>query len=227
MEVLEAVAAASHTTALAKRGLRPVAELAKDRPHGDRLRYMAGCRCDGCRRANTDYERARVAARKAGDWNGVVDVGRARAHLAKLSAQGVGRRTVGDVSGIADTVLSAVISGRQVGIRARTERAILAVTRDAAADHALTSADETWRMLDELAADGYTKTELARNLGYKRHALQFKRQRVTVRSAYAVCRLYERLKLTDARKTLALLDELRDEGFRIDQPRVWALRPRT
>ncbi len=27
------------------RGLRPVAELGADRPHGTRLRYFAGCKC--------------------------------------------------------------------------------------------------------------------------------------------------------------------------------------
>lgn len=217
IERLDAVVAAGHATALARRGLRPVAELAKDRPHGVRLRYMAGCRCSACRCANTDYEKARAAARKAGDWNGVVDSGRARAHMAILSAQGVGRRTVGDVSGIADTVLSEIVAGRKACIRARTERAILAVTRDAAADHALTAADDTWRRLDELIADGYRKADLAHRLGYKNLSLQFNRQRVTVRNAYEVQRLYEQLKMTDAQQTLAMLDELRDEGFRISQ----------
>lgn len=67
-------------------GLRPVAELAADRPHGDRLRYMAGCRCKECRAANTAYETQRALARKAGDWNGVVSAARARSHIAVLSA---------------------------------------------------------------------------------------------------------------------------------------------
>ncbi len=39
--------------------------------HGTRARYVSGCRCDDCRRANRLYERARYAARAGGDWNGL------------------------------------------------------------------------------------------------------------------------------------------------------------
>jgi hypothetical protein len=205
------------SNALSRRGLRPAAELARDRPCGDRLRYIAGCRCAECRQANTAYEKARAVARRSGDWNGIVPATRAREHLAQLSERGIGRRTVGDVSGIADTVLSDIIAGRKVRIRARTERLILAVGTAAAADHALVSAAETWRLLDELVADGYNKADLARRLGYASRALQFSRQQVTVRNAYDVRRLYEQLRLTDASKTQALLAELRAEGFRINQ----------
>lgn len=214
---MDADVAVRNSVGLLGRGLRPAAELARDRPCGDRLRYMAGCRCGDCRQANTAYERTRAAARKAGDWNGIVGAGRARAHMAALSLQGVGRRTVCDVSGVAETVLTEIIAGRKARIRARTERAILAVTHQAAADGALISAEETWRMLDELLAQGYTKTELATALGYKNRALQLKRHQVTVRTAFEVHRLYEKLKLVDASQTLALLTELRDEGYRINQ----------
>lgn len=214
---MDADVAGRNSVGLLGRGLRPAAELARDRPCGDRLRYIAGCRCSECRRANTAYEKARAAARKAGDWNGIVDAARARAHLAALSMQGVGRRTVCDVSGVADSVLTEIIAGRKTRIRARTERAIVAVTTQAAADRALVSATETWCLIDELVNHGYTKTELATALGYKTRALQFKRQHVTVRSAFEVRKLYDRLKLIDARKTLDLLNELREEGYRLNQ----------
>lgn len=195
------------------RGLRPAAELAEGRPHGVRLRYIAGCRCGDCRQANSRYETFRAAARKAGDWNGIVAAAPARAHLALLSSAGVGRRVVCDVSGVADTVLTEIIAGRKAQIRARTERAILAVTVAAAADGAYIDAKPTWKLLDALIADGYSKTELARRLGYATHALQLKRTQVTVRNAYDVQRLYERLQMCDAGKTMALLAELSDEGF--------------
>jgi len=199
-------------TALAERGLRPVADLAANRSHGDRLLYLAGCRCTDCRRANTRYESARQAARKAGDFNGIVSAENARKHLAFLRDRNIGRRTVCDVSGVADTVLQEINSGRKTQIRARTERAILAVTEAAAADSALVDAAATWRLLDELIADGYTKTELARRLAHGR-ALQIRRSRVTVRSAFNVARLYERLRMCEATKTLALLEDLSEEGF--------------
>jgi len=198
---------------LAYRGLRPVADLAKDRPHGDRLRYLSGCRCDECRRANTNYEKARAAARKSGDWNGIVSASRAQKHIKALSAHGIGRRAVGDVCGVAETTLVEIISGRKKNIRARTERAILAVTRDAAADRALIDASPTWKLLDELIANGYTKSYLAAQLGYKTRALQLNRKLVTVRNAYEVQRLFEKLRTVPAGPTLKRLDMLVDEGY--------------
>lgn len=205
----------SQPISMAARGLRPVAELAAGRPHGDRLRYMAGCRCQECRGANTAYEKQRAQARKAGEWNGLVCADKARAHMAALSGRGIGRRTVGDVSGVSDAVLSAVISGRKRKIRAATEKAILAVTEAAAADHALLPAGPTWQLLDELIAWGYAKAFLARELGNQRPALQISRSQVTVRNAYEVERLHERLRMCQAAPTQRLIDELREEGFRL------------
>lgn len=205
---------------LSNRGLRPLADLAQHRQHGERLRYMAGCRCTECRRANTNYEKVRAVARKAGDWNGIVPADRARAHMASLSAINVGRRAVGDVTGVADTVLCGVIAGRKTHIRARTERLILAVTEAAAADRALIPAAPTWKLLDELIQDGYTRAALARQLGYANPALQLNRNQITVRNAYDVQRLYEQLRTIDAAPTLRLIDQLKDEGFRMLQIQI-------
>lgn len=113
-------------TALADRGLRPAAELAADKPHGTRLRYIGGCKCFQCRRANSDYERDRKAARLAGDWNGFVPADRARAHLMSLSRSGVGKRAVQAASDVCMTVLQDIRTGKKAQIRARTERRILA-----------------------------------------------------------------------------------------------------
>lgn len=209
------------TEAMARRGLRPVADLASGRPHGDRLRYMAGCRCEACRKSNSQYERDRAAARKAGDWNGCVPAAKARAHMASLSAAGVGRRTVGEVTGVSDTVLTSIVTGRKTKIRALTERAIIQVTAQAAADRAYIDGAATWQMLDELIADGYTKAELARALGYVRPALQLRRDRVTARNAFEVARLYKRLRMCPARDTLALLRDLSEEGFNRQRVQRW------
>lgn len=175
------------------RGLRPAAELAKDRPCGDRLRYVAGCRCDDCRAANAAYERERIKARAAGDWNGLVPGDKARAHIRKLSRQGVGRRAIGAASDVGDTTLSAIRSGRKRQIRARTERAILAVTLSMASDHALISAGRTWQRIRELLDEGYTEAFLAKQLGYRRPILQLGKDRVTVRNAYEIEKLHHRL----------------------------------
>lgn len=200
---------------LTQRGLRPVADLASNREHGERLRYMAGCRCSECRRANTDYERARAIARAAGDWNGIVSAQRAKEHMAQLSAHNVGRRAVADATGVAETTLSEINAGRKTHIRARTERLILAVTQAAAADRALIAAGPTWKLLKRLLREGYTSAELARHMGYSNKALQFGRDFVTVRNAFEVERLHQQLRTCPARPTLKLIRELREEGFRL------------
>lgn len=177
----------------APRGLRPAAELAAGRPHGDRLRYVAGCRCDDCRAGNAAYERMRIAARAAGDWNGLVPADRARAHVLALSRKGVGRRAIAAASDVGETCLVAIRSGRKRRIRARTERAILAVTTAVAFDHALVPAVATWRRIRALLEEGYTERFLSKQLGYKGHYLQFGRKMVTVRNAYQVDQLHRRL----------------------------------
>lgn len=200
----------------AKRGLRPAAELAAARPHGDRLRYIGGCRCDACRKANSTYERERQKARAAGDWNGIVSAAPARRHLRKLSRQGVGRRAVQAVTDIADTILSEIRSGKRKNIRARTERRILGVTVEAMGDAALVPAGPTWALIDAMLAAGHTKSSIALGLGRKTPALQLNRNFVTLRNAAAVQRLHARLMgadeaLVDAKRAKGLIRELRAE----------------
>lgn len=179
---------------LQHRGLRPAHELAAQRPHGDRLRYIAGCRCDECRRANTRYESDRQRARKAGDWNGLVPADKARAHMLKLSRAGIGRRAIAAASDVADTVLQEIRSRRKRQIRARTERKILAVGKAQASDRALVDAKRTWALIDELLEEGYAVGLIATRLGYARPYLQFKRGgRVTVRTQARVERLHREL----------------------------------
>lgn len=188
---------------LSERGLKPASELATKREHGDRLRYIAGCRCDECRRANTAYERERAAARKVGDWNGIVSATNARKHMLKLSEQGVGRRAVQAVTDIADTVLSEIRSGKKKNIRARTERLILAVTKEMASDHALIPAEPSLKLINKLLSKGCTKTQLAALLEYETHALQFNFKQITVINAFNIRKLYARCEaigFTDASK---------------------------
>lgn len=178
---------------LAARGLKPIAELAKGRDHGDRLVYRAGCRCGPCRRANTEYESQRQRARKAGDWNGIVSASRARAHLIKLSRQGVGRRAVRAATDIADTVLQKIRSGKKQNIRARTERLILCVTPASASDRALVRAGPTRARIAELLNEQFTVARLARELGQSTPRLQIGKRLVTVRTQYNVEQMHRRL----------------------------------
>jgi Zn ribbon nucleic-acid-binding protein len=164
-----------------------------DRPHATRLRYLAGCRCGECREANNAYERMRAKLRRAGQGNPMVDATRLRAHLDRLSAKGIGRRTVAEVAGVSETSLSEVRVGKQLRVRAETERRVLAVTADAYSEGHRIDAAKTWKQLDWLMLQGFTKTELARRLGSKGKtpALQVRRRHVNARTAQKVQRLYK------------------------------------
>src|SRR5581483_5514038 len=136
-------------------------------PHGTRARYVTGCRCQECREANRLFYHIRIKEKIFGRSNGLVSAQAARRHMLKLSAQGVGRRAIGAACGVADSILTLIRSGRRKTIRANTERRILSVTRDAIADKALVSNGRTWKLIDRLLQEGFTRTELARRLGSK------------------------------------------------------------
>jgi hypothetical protein len=174
------------------RGLRSAAELAVDRPHGDRLRYLAGCKCFKCRRANSAYEAQRKVARADGDWNGIIDAAPARRHILKLSRLGVGRHQVAAASDVASSIVCGIRSGARRRARARTVRKILAVTTGCRADNSYVKAAPTWRLINALLKEGFTKARLARELGYKSPAIQFRFDRITVRNATAMEKLYRR-----------------------------------
>lgn len=167
--------------------LEQVLRASARKEHGTRARYMAGCGCLRCRAANSRYETERAKARKAGDWNGTVDAGRARRHVLALSRQGVGYKTVADAAGVAKSVMAKIRSGERKRIRARTERRILEVTFEAAGDQTLVDAGPTWRRVEELKREGgFSNAEIARRMGFKKAALQFGKERVTLRTAAAV-----------------------------------------
>jgi hypothetical protein len=178
---------------LMRRGLRPVGELAAGRPHGHRLRYLAGCHCFKCRRANSDYERLRQAARLAGDWNGIVDARRARTHLWRLSRAGVGQWSVCFATDIPRSVLHEIRNGDRPRIRARTERKILAVTPAMRADRSLVPAVLAWHLIAKLLTEGYTKRAIAAKLGYRTPNLQLHRHHITARNERRVIVLYRQL----------------------------------
>ncbi len=203
--------------ALASRGLRPVGELALARQHGDRLKYLAGCRCAECRRANSNYSRERKRACATGGWNGIVPAAAAREHLRQLAAQGVGRGSVSAATDIADPILGKIISGTRKNIRKRTESIILAVTTDAAGDFARVPGAATWSMINSLLADGYTKGYIAIRLGRKTKSLQLHKDFVSVRNAFLVKRLYQEMHLVDASASKRLIAKLRAEGYTASQ----------
>lgn len=173
-----------------QRSLPDTVAIAVKRPHGTRVKYKAGCRCLLCRAANANYESSRAQARATGDWNGLVPAGSARKHILALSKKGVGRRAIAAASDLSDKVISRIRSGEQQRIRRRTETRILAVSKEAVSDGTLLSARRTWRQIDNLLTEGFTKAELARRLGYACPSLKLGKHKVRARTAARVDRLY-------------------------------------
>jgi hypothetical protein len=91
---------------------------------------------------------------------------------------------------VSRTVISEVKRGLKTNVRRETERKILAITREAYSDHALIPANHTLRQITELLTEGFTKTELARRLGYKTRALQIAPGKIIAKTAVKVDKFY-------------------------------------
>lgn len=166
-------------------------------PGSDRSR---GCRCEPCRDANRVYARDRDRATRRPDvvvTPAYVDASEAADHLRWLRSQGVGLRTVSARSGVSRSTLHQLAGGTRARATEATIDRILAVGRHAAHGAALVEAKETWRLLDDLLAHGFTRTFLARSLGSAatNPALQISRDRVTAENARKVKDLHRRLLL--------------------------------
>jgi hypothetical protein len=77
--------------------------------------------------------RLRCRPRLAGTWNGLVSADDVRAHLKRLSRQGVGYKSVANAADMAHTSLAKILAGTRHHLRAQTARRILAVDQDAIA----------------------------------------------------------------------------------------------
>lgn len=127
-------------------------------------------------------------------YNGLVNAGPVREHLRKLSAQGVGYKSVADAADVGRTVLQRIMSGRKQRIRKQSADRVLAVDADAVADWGLVPAGETRRMLRALEEEWLTKGALALELGYAQPALQIgQTTHVRARTAHRVRQLYRRV----------------------------------
>lgn len=164
------------------------------KPCGTRAKYVTGCHCAECTRANREYNAKRVREIiRTGETGELVDAQPARRHIHKLSKRGVGYKQVADAAGVAVSIVCKIRTGQRQHIRKYTADRILAVDLTAAADHALVDAGPTWHILGKLIDDGYRKVWLAQWLGQAGPGLQVGRKQVTVRTAAKVQRLYEDL----------------------------------
>lgn len=208
--------------------------------HGTRGRYVLGCRCDVCRKANAvrmqGYRAARAQARAAGVvFEGDPRVGalRARVHVQALRRAGVGLRSISAASNVSLSAVITLALGRVRTIRSSTERRILAIDEGAKGDIRIRSGP-TRRILEDLLRRGFTKTEIARHLGATGHrcALTFGTKPTLRRSSAArVERLARRVaagelapkrdirRIPGVKANLDELRALRDRGVELERIR--------
>lgn len=161
--------------------------------HGTRARYVAGCRCDSCRRANTDYAKKREKAKKKGDFNGNVPADHALNYIEMLADQGVGFKTIAKKAGVPHSTIAKIKSGERLIIRRSTETKIFSVTADAIAPSTNISVADTWKKINHLVELGFTKSELAYRLGRKTPNLQIQKNQITNKKAQEIDALYNQL----------------------------------
>lgn len=101
-----------------------------------------------------------------------------------------GSTSVAAAADVSRTTLAKILAGTRHQLRAASARRVLAIDRDAIADHALVPAGRTWQRINRLLEEGFTKAELARRFGAKTRALQFGRRRVLASTAVKVERFY-------------------------------------
>jgi hypothetical protein len=153
----------------AKACLHPLA----DHQHGTRARYtLDGCRCGPCGFAKYTYEENRARQIMYGTWEPMVDAAPVRAHVLALRKAGIGRRTLSVRSGVSQSAITKLINGvpsrgREPSKRVRHETAdaLLEVTADQLAPHALVDGTGTRRRLEALVASGRSVTAVGALLG--------------------------------------------------------------
>lgn len=153
-----------------------------------------GCRCEPCKAARKAYDK-RLKQRAE---PGYVDATEAREHVADLMAHGIGLKRISALTGLSGGVLCKLMYGTRTQgrgpskrIRPATRDALLAVKRTDHADAGLVDARPTWKVIDQLLADGWTKTAIARRLGQTSSGLQLSRDQIQARHARTIAALLD------------------------------------
>jgi hypothetical protein len=174
--------------------LPPVQQLATNKPHGHKMRYMAGCRCWRCRAGNAAYERQLNEKRRLFGPNDLVSTDRVRQHLRYLQQFGMGHKTVAKHALTGKTVLAEILWYSKKQMRRRNEARVLAVqpTLDTLPRNVRIPATETVAKIRQLVLWGYPKALINRDGlglhtgGMQIHALRGRTATVSVKTAVKV-----------------------------------------
>jgi len=158
-----------------------------DPGHGSRARYIAGCHCDLCRRANRAYLNDYHAARKV-EGRQTVPSHAVVAHLAALRESGVELSAIARMSGCSVHHLRAVGRGEYPRVTRRLHDGVLSIQPGDFSENARVPVAEAIKLVAEIRACGIQVQTIAHALGYKYHHLSF-----AGRSTFVTQRTYRRL----------------------------------
>ena len=136
------------------------------RRHGERARYIAGCRCDPCVKANAKYCK-QYRWRSRGSRLSI-DPTEVRAHVESLT---MSLTALAAVSGVPRATISSIVNGKVKATSPATAAALLAVAPDAPIGHHYIDGIGARRRLQALAAIGWSGDVLAARLRYARRSV--------------------------------------------------------
>jgi hypothetical protein len=181
--------------------LPSVQQLGARKPHGHKMRYMAGCRCRKCRAANAAYEQELTKNRRLHGPNDLVATTRVYRHLKYLQQFGMGHKTVARHAKVGKTVLAEILWYGKKLMRRRAEMRVLAVqsTLDTLPRNRNIPAVDTITKIRHLIRWGYPKALINRDAlglqgaGLQIHSLKGKTGTVTVKSAVKIRDFFARV----------------------------------
>lgn len=176
-------------------------QLAGNRPHGHKMRYLAGCRCWRCRAGSAAYERKLKEDRRRYGPNNLVPTDRVRRHLQFLQRHGMGHKTVAKHARIGKTTLADILWYGKKQMRRRSEARVLAVlpTLDTLPSNVKIPAADTVAKIQQLIRWGYPKSLINRDglrlesVGMQVLSLEGKTARVTVKTARKIRDFFSRI----------------------------------
>ena len=171
----------------------------KTYPHGTRASYTNnGCRCEACTAANREYARAYYRAARRGDNPGrLVPAAPVREHLLYLSANGVGKRRVAALSGVAASVVDMIRRGERRHVRWSTSESILGVTVGDGCLGQLIDREEAEAIVERMLRRDWTRRMIAARLGSRARtpSLQIARSAKVTRRTLRKLEVLEQLDL--------------------------------